>query len=518
MYNSLSDPYLISQYHQDYLTLINFYDNFKRPGTFIRYYNINFSDSDRHSEIKSTFDIYSLSSINFDIYELTPIYNINPVTNATTFIPEKKGQMYDGVSSITIHTIQTPHINDLITFYSPVKSGEIFRVTNIRTSINAYHSEPRLTWYEMDLEIAPIKDTSSLKISKHYVYDLHKEKYYNYTDYNAKTDFIETVNSKISQIRVFYSNIQDLYYADNKIPLISNHTINYFKEVTSTKDNYVRLFDDLERPYGFTEKFPSEIPTYDYTQEAFDMYNLETNEMEEYIWDLEEESNLNTLLTLTKELQLLIDNNPYFTYRPYELTLVSPISTQSIITNLSQAVNPGSPPSVLDSYGRRVIPTLVGYIDDPNPIVSNGTRIWRYRYTTIDGKVSVDWTHTYMVISSGGVTPQTDIVYNDSDNLIDLSKDDMNKIYVINNSQPVRINLPGNLIESDLALWITIHKTGIGILSIYTTEGVKIEDSSFGGYVINDDIHQTWANIGLFLATTTLWKFISTPLGSWSTH
>jgi len=308
MQNSLSDPYLISQYHQEYLTLINQYDNFKRSGTFIRYYNISFNESDRRLDINSTYDIYN-SGIKFDIYELTPTYNITPIMNSSTFLPDKKGQIYDGVSSITIHTIQTPHIHDLITFYDPVKSGEIFRVINIRTSINAYYSEPRLTWYEMDLEVAPIKDTSSLKISKHYVYDLHKELYYNYVDYQAKTTFIEAVNGKISQIRQYYNKNNDLYMADGIVPFISNHTVDYFKGITSTNDNSVRVFNDLEKPYGFSDTFPDLVLTYDYTQTTLDVYNYSTYETGEYEWDETEESDLNTLLSLTRDLQLLINNN-----------------------------------------------------------------------------------------------------------------------------------------------------------------------------------------------------------------
>ena len=313
MQTSLSDPYLISQYHREYLTLINHYDNFKRPGMFVRYYNINFNESDRHPVVQSTFDLYGASNINFDIYELTPTYNFAPVINSTTYLPEKKGQTYDGVSSLTIYTIKTPHVHDLVTFYDPVKSGEIFRVINIRTSINAYYSDPKITWYEMDLEVAPLKDTSILKIANHYVYDLHKEAYHNYNDYNAKMSFIEAVNGKISQIRQFYSRNLDLYYADSMIPMISNFTINYFKDISSSNDNAVRVFNDLEKAYGFLDRFPDLAANYDYTQETISVYNLTTKEIEDYEWDRDESSNLNTLLSLTQDLQELINaNSKYF--------------------------------------------------------------------------------------------------------------------------------------------------------------------------------------------------------------
>lgn len=312
MQNSLSDPFLISQYHEEYLTLINHYDNFKRSGMFIRYYNINYNESSKHPVVQSTFDLYSQSDINFNIYELTPLYNINPITNSTTFLSDKKGQIYDGVSSITIYTIQTPHVNDLVTFYDPVKSGEIFRVMNIRTSINAYYSEPKLTWYEMDLEVAPIKDTNTLKISNHYIYDSHQEKYHNYNDYNRKMTFIETVNNLIPQIHKFYSKVNDLYCVEGIVPIIPNNIINNFKTITSTDDNYVRVFNDLEKPYGFIDLFPDIIPSYVYDHEIFDVYNLSTREMEECIWDECEDSDMNTLLLLTKNLQTLITNNSQY--------------------------------------------------------------------------------------------------------------------------------------------------------------------------------------------------------------
>jgi hypothetical protein len=312
MYNSLSDAFLVSQYHQEYLTLINRYSNYKRPGPFIRYYNINFDESIKHPETNTTFDIYSTSSIKFDIYELTPTFNITPIVNTTSNQPDKKGQMFDGVSSITIYTVQTPHINDLVTFYDPIKSGEIFRVINIRTSINAYYSDPKLTWYEMDLEVAPILDTSQLKIFKHYIYDTHKEQYYNYNDYKTKTALITTINNKITLIRQYYSRLNDLYYTGIYVPAIVNHVVCYFKDRISASDNSIRLFDTLEKPYGFLEMFPNLAATYDFDQ-TLQIYNLSSLEFEDYEWDQEETSDLNTLLSLSKDLyELVSQNQNYF--------------------------------------------------------------------------------------------------------------------------------------------------------------------------------------------------------------
>jgi hypothetical protein len=308
MLNSLSDPYLVSQYHEEYLNLINTYSNYKRSGSFIRYYNINYDESMKHPDVKSNFDS---SSIKFDIYELTPTFNISPIVSATSNITDKKGQMFDGVTTISTYTIKIPRINDLITFYDPVKSGEIFRVNNIRASINAYYSDPKLTWYEMDLEVAPIKDTSELKISKHYVYDSHLEKYYNYEDYTKKTNIINVLSGKIQEIYQFYSQYNDLYLVENLVPYISNHSIIYVKDKIKTH-NAIRLFNNLKKPYGFIDALPALAATYDFTQ-TLKVYNLTTKEIEDYVWDQNITSNLNTLLSLSKQIyDLVYLNDMYF--------------------------------------------------------------------------------------------------------------------------------------------------------------------------------------------------------------
>lgn len=311
MYNSLMDPYLISQYHQEYLDLINRFSNHKRPSTFVKYFNINYDESIKHPEIASTFDIYSTSGIKFDIYDLTPTFNISSIVSSTSNIAEKKGQMFDGVSSITIYTIELPRINDLITFYDPVKSGEIFRVNNIRTVINAYYSDPKLTWYEMDLEVAPIRDTSQLKISKHYVYDSHKETYYNYEDFNRKTSLINSINNIIDSLNLYYSNNNDYYRVDNYIPYISNFVTTYFKDRISLHDNSIGLFNELRKPYGFLDLFPNLAATYDFQNIV--LYNTLTELNENYNWDRNETSELNTLLNLSEQLYILIsENQNYF--------------------------------------------------------------------------------------------------------------------------------------------------------------------------------------------------------------
>jgi hypothetical protein len=310
MLNSMDDPYLIAQYHQEYLSLINLYMNYKRPGTFIKYYNINYDESIKNPETLSTYDLYN-SSIKFDIYDLTPTFNISPIISATTNATDKKGQMFDGVTTITIYTIALPRINDLIAFYVPIQSGELYRVNSIRTSINAYYSDPKLTWYEMDLEVAPIKDTSKLIISKNYIYDLHKEQYFNYEDYTRKTDVVRYLNDYINIITPYYDSIRDYYRVGNLVPMISNQSIIYFKDQIATNDS-IRLFNKIVKPYGFLCNFAAAEISHDYQTPTLRMYDIDLEEYSDYVWDREVESPLNTFLDATQNLYNLLHSSLQF--------------------------------------------------------------------------------------------------------------------------------------------------------------------------------------------------------------
>ena len=296
--SALSDPKLISEYHQEYLKLINTYDSFKRPSIFVKYFNINYDMSTRRSDTDTTFDIYNKSGIVFDIYDLTPTYNIAPVVNASSFSMEKKGQMFEGVSSIVTHTIHTPRIDDLISFYSPIKSEEIFRVNNLRAVINAIYSNPPVEWYELDLETAPIMTTDNLKIYNHYVYDIHDKKYLLYDDYKRKTILLSRVNELISQFKKYYSKIYDCYFIKRtEVPLITNQIILDFKN----KFRNTWMFGELAKPYSFENviksdpRYPTEEPEYDHIH----VYDLIKKEFKQII----KESNVTTILEITEELK-----------------------------------------------------------------------------------------------------------------------------------------------------------------------------------------------------------------------
>jgi hypothetical protein len=55
---------------------------------------------------------------------------------------------------------------------------------------------------------------------------------------------------------------------------------------------------------------------------------------------------------------------------------------------------------------------------------------------------------------------------------------------------------------------------GAGNINITRADSDTIED---GTSVANTTAAQTWANVTLFLARETLWKFYGSPLGNWST-
>ncbi|MBK8643239.1 MAG: HYR domain-containing protein [Saprospiraceae bacterium] len=73
----------------------------------------------------------------------------------------------------------------------------------------------------------------------------------------------------------------------------------------------------------------------------------------------------------------------------------------------AQATDPGAPADITDACGRTVSAVLVGSTDTPNPVTCNGTRVWTYRYTACDGTTTADWTKTYTITYSGGLTPPT---------------------------------------------------------------------------------------------------------------
>ena len=241
----------VESYYEEFIGFIDYYKNFKRPSVFIKYYNIDDKRSSFDDELKTTFDLYS-SDIRFNIYSLTPTVYMMPVTNSASSVPDLDGMMFDGLSSIVVYTIETPKVHDLIEFYPPIHSNEIFRVASIRTQVNAIHSEPSIKWFELQLEYAPLKTTSKLKIEKHFVYDLPTEGYIIHDQYVKRTNLLNKIQNLIAKVNVNYNNKYDLYMTqDKRISIEMNEVVYYFKTVFS--ENYLRMFENLKTPYGYQD-------------------------------------------------------------------------------------------------------------------------------------------------------------------------------------------------------------------------------------------------------------------------
>ena len=86
-------------------------------------------------------------------------------------------------------------------------------------------------------------------------------------------------------------------------------------------------------------------------------------------------------------------------------TVTMPANGSSTVSCASLAVAPTAlAPVVTDNCGRTLTAVLVGSTATPSSITCNGTVVWTYRYTACDG-TTADWTHTYTVTMSGGLTP-----------------------------------------------------------------------------------------------------------------
>lgn len=294
MNSALYDPQSVQSYHNEYLKLINFYMNTKRPSTFVRYFNIDIDQSTYDEKLEATYDLYHVSHLKFNVYDFTPSYYLAPVVNAAANVPDLRGQMMDATSSIVVYTIASPRIHDLLMFYGPVASGEIFRVTGLRTAVNAVHSNPNVRWFELELEYAPITTTQELKIISHYVYDLSDEKYVPYNDYQEFIRKINVFETILDQLMVYYDPYNDLYQYGQLAPVEANEVIIFFKKLYTAK--FKRIYEKYKFPYGYLDKMNynpmylsvSSLPFVlgNYT---YHVYNLFTKTVEDYTWTITKE-------------------------------------------------------------------------------------------------------------------------------------------------------------------------------------------------------------------------------------
>ena len=151
MKSVINEPGLVCDYNTEYYKLINFYHNVKRPSSFIKYYNLAYNISPKNDRTQETFDIYTKTQSKWDVYDLTPTQIISAIQNSVDSNPDLKGNMITGATTILTYTLPNPRLNDLVTFYKPVKSDEVFRVVGIRLQLNSNFATIPVKWYELDL-------------------------------------------------------------------------------------------------------------------------------------------------------------------------------------------------------------------------------------------------------------------------------------------------------------------------------------------------------------------------------
>lgn len=250
--NALYETPYVENLYTEYLTLINRYHNLNRRSIFCRYYNIDPNASEFNTNTNSTFDRYS-SGIKYNIYDYTPLYNMTPITNESSNEEDMSGQIFSANADITLYTIKNPRIEDLIVFNTrPLDGKEIFRVTNIRASINSMNSNPGIYWFENSIEYAPLVDINKINILNHYVYSLPMERYILYDDFVHFLNNVQTFNKVLKQFENnFFDNHQELFFIDidnrKYYPKYENKILYNF---LATKNNLADLFINIKRPYS----------------------------------------------------------------------------------------------------------------------------------------------------------------------------------------------------------------------------------------------------------------------------
>jgi hypothetical protein len=303
MLTSLHEPQLLQGYYEQFLKQIKQYQNIQRTGVFVRYFNINVPQSIYEKTLESTLDVYPISEVRFDIHELTPVFFIGPVQNSVSNVMDLDGQRVDGASTITLYTIKRPRIHDLLSFTHPIESGEIFRVTGLRTATNLLHSSPNIDWFEADIDYAPLKDLNSLKTENRYVYDMSIEQNLPYDKYLSKLEWLNELSDLLNEAKKYYNIRDDVYRYNQYIPVILNELMILIKKYFN--NNWYRLLDDFSSPYGYTDYCSISYNTLDeikFPEDniGFQMWDTQQNQMVTYL--LGQDPEMDFLINLSKNL------------------------------------------------------------------------------------------------------------------------------------------------------------------------------------------------------------------------
>lgn len=251
--NIFAETLYIEKLYGEYISTVNRYQNVNRPSIFGRYLNINKDASTFNADNNSVFDRYN-SGIQYDIYDYTPLFFTSQVLNDASDNSDMKGQQFAGPLNVTIYTIEKPRIEDLLIFNRPPQKGiEIFRVNNIRASINAMESSPNANWFELTLEYAPLVDINKLNFLNHYAYSLPLQKYIFATEFERHLKDTEKMAEMLTsfQAQSFNQKYEVFTFVneDGRViaPLLENHIIYNF---LAFKSQYQDHFNNIYRPYG----------------------------------------------------------------------------------------------------------------------------------------------------------------------------------------------------------------------------------------------------------------------------
>ena len=206
----LSEPPTTGGYYDEYLGLINSYQNFKRKSVFLRYLNINVDSSEYKEKTEGTYDKHH-SGIIYDIYDYTPAYLTSQVVNRSANREDLNGLKFDGELEIVIYTIDTPRINDLIVFpYEPLKADEVFRVREVNTALSALHKD--VTHFRLTLEYAPLTTLTDLNYINMTVYSMIREENLPQTLYLRIIEQTRIINESFKIAAENFDEQTELYY------------------------------------------------------------------------------------------------------------------------------------------------------------------------------------------------------------------------------------------------------------------------------------------------------------------
>ena len=245
--NILVETGIIEKTYSEYLKLIDYYRNVKRPSIFGRYLNINVDHSVFDIGADVVFDRYG-SGVRYDVYDYTPFYYTSQVINDAASNMDLKGQMFNGYLNVTTYSIEKPRIEDLVVFSYPPQDGtEIFRVSTIRASLNAMNSTPGLNWNELTLEYAPLIDIQNLNFLNRYVYSLAEEQYMLYDKFSVYIKQLEKLSQLFKIMQKTFNNTYEGYVDQNNIiPLEANNVI---YEFLTKAIKYNKYFETSYRPF-----------------------------------------------------------------------------------------------------------------------------------------------------------------------------------------------------------------------------------------------------------------------------